>query len=184
MTECLLPLRELTDRGVVVLILHHSRKGKTRAGQAARGSGALASNVDIVIKMHWYASPESADRRRWLRAYSRFEETPRNLALELTPAGTDYVAWPANAEALGLECRRLLLAVLAKASEPPTQRQLLAHWPEEAARPDQGTLSRSLKRALEQGLIQRQGTGRKNDQYRYSLAKPTTEGDDGLGHDE
>ena len=64
MTECLLPLRELTDRGVAVLLLHHPRKGKTRAGQAARGSGALASYVDILIEMHWYASPESDDRRR------------------------------------------------------------------------------------------------------------------------
>jgi hypothetical protein len=54
--------------------------------------GALTSHVDLLIEMHWYASPESDDRRRWLRAYSRFAETPRHLVLELSPAGNDYRA--------------------------------------------------------------------------------------------
>jgi hypothetical protein len=34
-----------------VLLVHHPRKGKTLAGQAARGSGALPSFVDILIEM-------------------------------------------------------------------------------------------------------------------------------------
>jgi hypothetical protein len=181
MTEWLLLLRALTDRGVAVLILHHPRKGKTRAGQAARGSGALASHVDIVIEMHWYARAESDDRRRWLRAYSRFEETPRHLVLELTPAGNDYLAHEADVEEIGSECRRLLLAVLEEASEPLTQRQILAHWPEDAPRPDPGTISRALKRGLDQGLIQRQGSGRKNDLYRYWLVEACSAGEEGLG---
>jgi hypothetical protein len=169
MTECLLPLRELTDRGVAVLLLHHPRKGKTRAGQAARGSGALASHVDILVEMHWYANPESDDRRRWLRAYSRFEETPRHLVLELTAAGNDYLVCAMGDAEIGSECSRVLLAVIQEAGEPLTQRQILAHWPSASHQPDLATVSRSLKRGLEQGLIQREGTGRRNDQYRYWL---------------
>jgi hypothetical protein len=178
MTECLLPLRKLTDRGVAVLLLHHPRKGQARPGQAARGSGALASHVDILIEMHWYARPQSNDRRRWLRAFSRFDETPRNLVLELAPAGNDYVARAASAEALGSECRRVLFVVLAEAGEALTQHQILARWPEEAARPDQGTISRTLKRGLEQGLIQRAASGRKNDPYRYELLDRPVDGKD------
>jgi hypothetical protein len=34
--------------------------------------------------------PDDEDRRRWLRAYSRHEETPRHLILELNEAGDDY----------------------------------------------------------------------------------------------
>src|SRR5262249_11305358 len=79
MTESLLPLRYLTDRGMAVLLVHHPRKGATLAGQASRGSGALVSHVDILIEMHWYGKPDEDDRRRWLRAYSRHEETRRHL---------------------------------------------------------------------------------------------------------
>src|SRR5262249_13030982 len=38
MLDCLIPLRDLTRRGVAVLVLHHPTKGVPLAGQAARGS--------------------------------------------------------------------------------------------------------------------------------------------------
>jgi Fe2+ or Zn2+ uptake regulation protein len=87
----------------------------------------------------------------------------------LSPAGNDYLAHATHADEIGSECRRILLAVLAEASAPLTQRQILAHWPEDSAKPDVGTICRALKRLLEQGLIQREGSGRKNDLYRYWL---------------
>jgi hypothetical protein len=169
MTESLMPLRELTARGVGVLLLHHPRKGVTRSGQAARGSGALASQVDILIEMHWYASPDSDDRRRWLRAYSRHEETRRHLVLELTAGGDDYLAREALHDEAWSESWRLLFVVLGEASEPLTQQQILAHWPGDFRKPDLATVSRGLKRGLEQGRIRREGTGRRNEPYRYAL---------------
>jgi hypothetical protein len=48
------PLRQLTAAGVAVLLLHHPRKGACADGQAARGSGALAAFVDVLVEMHWY----------------------------------------------------------------------------------------------------------------------------------
>jgi len=138
--------------------------------------------VDILIEMHWYARPESDDRRRWLRAYSHFAETPRHLVVELNPAGNDYVAHATHADEISSECRRVLLAVLADASEPLTQRQLLAHWPQDSAKPDLGTICRALKRLLDQGLIQREGTGRKNDLYRYWLMEARSGSEDGVAN--
>jgi hypothetical protein len=41
--ECLTPSQRLTAAGMAVLLPHHPHKGKTVAGQAARGSGALPS---------------------------------------------------------------------------------------------------------------------------------------------
>jgi RecA-family ATPase len=38
MMECLLPLQRLTSLGRSVLLLHHPRKGRTVAGQAARAA--------------------------------------------------------------------------------------------------------------------------------------------------
>jgi hypothetical protein len=60
-------------------------------------------------------------------------------------------------------------APLHDAFEHLTQQQIRDQWPEDFPKPDQGTISRELHRGLEQGLILRQGSGRKNDPYRYWL---------------
>ena len=76
--ECLTPLQRLTAAGMSVLLPHHPRKGKTAPGQAARGSGALPSFVDIIIEMDYYSQPDDLDRRRRLLAFSRHAQTPRH----------------------------------------------------------------------------------------------------------
>ncbi|TMQ33552.1 MAG: hypothetical protein E6K70_12500 [Planctomycetota bacterium] len=140
------------------------------AGQSSRGSGALPSHVDTVIEMTWYGHADEADRRRWLRAYSRYEETRRHLIVELTADGIDYLTHdPAGLEA-GAECWEVLHQVLEDASERLTKRQIREEWPEDFRKPDIGTLSRTLQRAVEQGKVRRDGTGRKNDPRRYWLA--------------
>jgi archaellum biogenesis ATPase FlaH len=92
MMDCLTPLQDLTDAGVSVVLLHHPRKGKIIRGQAARGSGVLASHVDILIEMDYYGKfkPGTKDRRRWLHAFSRLRETPDDLLMELSSDGKDY----------------------------------------------------------------------------------------------
>jgi hypothetical protein len=82
MLEALQPLQRLTARGMAVLLLHHPKKGPTREGQAARGSGALNAHADISLEMFPYASLAEEERRRVLVGYSRFEETPRRRLIE------------------------------------------------------------------------------------------------------
>jgi hypothetical protein len=83
--KCPLPLCELKAEGVGVLLVHHPRKGCSARGQSARGSGALAGYVDILIEMGWVGRPEDhRDRRRWLRSFSRYEQTRRQTILELS----------------------------------------------------------------------------------------------------
>jgi hypothetical protein len=167
--EWLATLGDLTDRGVSVLLLHHPRKGTTLAGQAARGSGALGSNVDILVEMNWYGKPEDEDRRRWLRAYSRHEETRRHLIVELTAAGDDYLARQPLADGAADESSQVVFMVLEDASERLTQRQILEWWPDDFRKPDPTTIWRALQRGVEQGLIRQTGTGRRNDPRRYWL---------------
>jgi len=164
-----LPLRRLTAAGLAVLLIHHPRKGVNLAGQAARGSGALASFVDILIEMHWYGKADEDDRRRWLRAYSRYEETRPGLVLELTPGGDDYLVHDIPVDAAGSAVWQVLSLVLQDACERLTQRQILEQWPEDFPRPDQATIWRALKRGAEQGLILKQGTGLRNNTFRYWL---------------
>jgi hypothetical protein len=88
MLRPLQPLRRLTERGISGLISHHPRKGPTLPGQAARGSGALAAFVDIIVEMHAF-SRRPAERRRLLRSFSRHAATPPQLVIEWTADGSD-----------------------------------------------------------------------------------------------
>jgi hypothetical protein len=165
--QALAELRSLADRGMAVLVLHHPKKGETKEGQAARGIGVLNAEVDIVLEMTHFLTPSSDDRRRKVVAYSRFEETPRRLLLELNADGTDYAALPpqaANAH------DKTLLELVRSCDRPQTAADLRQNWPEKHARPDITTLRRWLGQLVEQGSIVQVGSGKKNDPFRFEAS--------------
>ncbi len=169
MMDCLLPLQDLTAAGLCLLICHHPRKGRVQYGQAARGSGALPSLVDVLIEMKWHSS-DGDDRRRWLRTFSRHEETPRTLLVELTAEGNDYLTHDIHHDEVAVQAGDVLFLVLEDATDRLTQRQILEQWPEDFPRPDQSTIARALKQGMAAGRILQKGTGRKNDPFLYWLA--------------
>jgi len=169
MLDALLPLQRLTALDLSVLVLHHPRKGEAAPGQAARGSGALSGYVDILIEMDWLGRPADDDRRRRLTAFSRHEETPRRLVIELTADGADYQSLGDFAPDPFDQGWEVLHGVLEDADQRLTRRQLLEHWPQDFPAPDETTLWRWLDRAVRDGRVLRDGTGRKNAPYRYCL---------------
>ena len=169
MLESLMPLQQLTARGVSVLLMHHPRKGASPAGQAARGSGALAAFVDILLEMSWCGEPQSSDRRRRLLAFSRHEETRRHLVMELNLEGTEYTALPVEEDEEFSNFWHVLQMVLEDASKRLTRRQILKQWPQDYAAPNDVTLWRVLQRAVSMGRALQEGRGRRNDPYRYWL---------------
>jgi hypothetical protein len=168
MLEALAPLERLTADGLAVLLLHHPRKQASADGEWARGSGALSGHADILIEMKYFGSAAADDRRRKLLAYSRFEETPRRLVIELNDAGTDYHSLGDQEDEEFNRGWRLLLPVLAGASDKLTRAAIRADWPDPEP-PAEITLYRWLERARAAGHVLRDGTGRKNDPYRYWL---------------
>jgi AAA domain len=175
MMDCLLALGDLTAEGLAVLLVHHPRKGPNLPGQASRGTGALPSHADILIEMNWYGRPEDDDRRRWLHAYSRHQETRKHLIIELTEAGDDYRVHTAPPTGESIETWQVLRAVLQDADQPLTQREILREWPEDFAKPNVGTISRGLKRGQQQGLIRQRGAGSKREPFRYWLPEREAE---------
>jgi len=167
--ECLTPLQRLATAGMSVLLVHHPRKGKTMAGQSARGSGALPGFVDILIEMEHYTRPDDLDRRRRLVAYSRHDQTPRHLLIELFADGSDYVVLQSGVEAAVGESWQAVLHVLTAAHAKLTRQEILDHWPRDYDKPNATTLWRWLTRAAAQGLVRQEGTGRPNDPFRYWL---------------
>ena len=108
-------------------------------------------------------------RRRRLVALSRHKETPRQLLLELNAQGTDYLTIddvPADDFAINWDRVR---AILEDASQKLTRLDVLDEWPPDFDKPDRATLWRWLDRAVKLGVVACEGSGRKNDPFRYWL---------------
>jgi hypothetical protein len=172
MLQALAPLRLLSAAGLAVLLLHHPRRAPSAAGQAARGSGALLGFADILIEMGARRGADKSRVRR-LRAWSRYQGTPGDLLMELTADGTDYlpvdeaaVAEQDDSPAVPDALRLLLEGAHGKL----TRQDLLDGWlPDFQPAPDGSTLNRWLVRAVKSGQVCRDGSGRRNEPFRYWL---------------
>ena len=119
--------------------------------------------------MSWASKADTAGNRRRILAHSRYEETPRQLVLELTADGTDYlVHGDFAADEFTQQWDRLRM-VLEDVTGKKTRHELLAVWPLDFPRPSDVTLYRWLQRAVTAGLVCQEGTGRRADPFRYWL---------------
>jgi hypothetical protein len=169
MLQAVVPLQRLTSRGVSVLLCHHPRKGPVVPGQAARGSGALPACADIILEMQALSPRNPQDRRRRLRAYSRFAATPPTWAIEWTADGTDYRGLGPSAEPDYAHGWPVLQALLASAEGPLTRQALLRAWPDPAAPPAKLTLWKWLNQAVREGRVLQHGSGTRNEPFEYFL---------------
>jgi hypothetical protein len=168
MLDALLPLQTLKSQGVSVLLSHHPSKKASAPGLVARGSGSLSAYVDVLIEMH-RCTPAETDRRRRLQAFSRYDATPRELVIELTADGCDYVALGDFEAAEFAASWDVLRVILDGAPQKLTRRDILRRWPPSHAAPAGITLWRWLDRAVGQGLLRRDGAGQKKSPFRYWL---------------
>lgn len=170
MLDALLPLRDLISAcALSCLLLHHPRKKQAPAGQRARGTGALSGQADILLELEYLTGPDEPDRRRLLLGCSRQTATPRRRVIELTPDGTDYRSLGDLEDLDFARGWSQLAAVLGDAPAKLTCREIASSWPPDAPKPPPATLYRWLERAFQQKLLERRGTGRKNDPFRYWL---------------
>ncbi|MBI3410588.1 MAG: AAA family ATPase [Planctomycetes bacterium] len=167
MVEALDPLRRLTEKGLASILVHHPKKGVTIEGQAARGTGALTSFVDITLEM---ARPRSGgERRRRLVGHSRFEETPAGVLMELEPDGRDYRVLDESLPDDFTANWDYLRMVLEDADDKYTRSRILEDWPADFPKPSPVSLWRWLERAAAENRVCREGTGRKRKPFRYWL---------------
>jgi hypothetical protein len=171
MVGALAPFLALADAGLAVGLWHHPAKGEPPLGQAARGSGALLASVDIFLEMR-HPGGNPFTRRRKISAWSRYEETPQQMLIELSPDGSSYQRLADTSDDFYSHWD-LIAQVLSRASAPLTGQEILSAWPLEGVpRPHRATLWRWLDRALELGLAQRSGAGTKSQPHRYTLVLP------------
>jgi hypothetical protein len=169
MQQALAPLTRLAEQGLATLLNHHPNKGHVAPGQAARGSIALPAFADILLELHPFTAGAAGDRRRQLLAFSRNEETPPSLVLELSEDGRTFGTLAEQADADVLEYWPELRIVLEDAPEPLTRVQLRERWPEGCPRPSVRTLWNWLNAACKENLVARLGTGHTNAPFEYYL---------------
>lgn len=158
--EAVRPLQEIAGKGVAVLILYHDRKSGGEVGDATRGSSALPGAADVVLSLR---RPEGNSRKSLpvLQSLSRFSETPEELVIELTDQG--YIALGEKADVALQEAREAILSA-APTSEADA---ITIEEITEAAKTVRSTAQRALKELVSGGKIQKLGTGRKGNAFRY-----------------
>lgn len=170
MVDALAPFFAIADAGPAVWLLHHPAKGEPALGQAARGSGALMASVDIILEMR-HPGGDQFTRRRKLFGWSRYDETPRQLVIELSPDGTRYERLADGTDDFHANWD-VVSVLLGSAAGPLTRQQIQAAWPAGMARPHEATMWRWLERAVELGLAVRLGKGTKTEPFRYGVEVP------------
>jgi predicted ATP-dependent serine protease len=158
--EAVRPLQETAGKCVAVLILYHDRKSGGEVGDATRGSSALPGAADVVLSLRRPAG-NSRKSLRVIQSLSRFSETPEQLVIELTEQG--YISLGENADVALQEAREAILAAIPTSEADAITIEKIT----EAAKTMRTTAQRALKVLVSSGRIQRLGTGRKGNAFRY-----------------
>ncbi|HEX5273523.1 MAG TPA: hypothetical protein VFW33_23670, partial [Gemmataceae bacterium] len=100
---------------------------------------------------------------------SRFAATPRQLVIEWAADGTDYLSRGAVVDEEFRGAWDRLAGFFATAPGKQTRREVRSLWPSGRDAPSEQTLWRWLERAVAEGLLRREGTGHRNEPFRYWL---------------
>jgi hypothetical protein len=152
------PLAAAAAENLAALISTHHRKSGGKYGEGVRGANALVGAADIVLEIERLpATLDESRKGRLLSGMSRFEDPP-DLVVEL---GVDGYAVLGDPEQLQEKQKRdELLAVLD--TEWATTGEVSS-----ALGIAEGTARGRLHEAHRHGDVEREGTGKKNDPFRW-----------------
>jgi hypothetical protein len=171
MLDALTPLHAITEAGAALLLVHHPRKGDASEGQASRGSGALPGWVDVICELRRFDPQRRDDRRRVLTTFSRFDESPPEVVLELTDAG--YVTCGSKSDAKQQDRFAVIGDILNGDGSGLTADRIRDLWPEgdDIPRPGLRTIRRDLSAGVAGKLWGESGAGAKGDPLRYRIGE-------------
>ncbi|MCZ6654696.1 MAG: bifunctional DNA primase/polymerase [Planctomycetota bacterium] len=162
--ESVKPLKQITDAGAALMLLHHPNKSDGGEAKASRGSGALPGFVDIIMEMRRFDALRHEDTRRVLKTYSRLDSGEQ--VLDLTPQG--YICKGSKSDATR-RARLETIDTILRSEAGKTVDQILEDWPEDQKPPYKPGLNKHLKYGIElkEWNWTRSGEGKKNDPFRY-----------------
>lgn len=170
--DALRPMNMLMEEGAGIMLAAHPKKGDAGEGQATRGTGALPAFVDIITEMRRYDPEHREDTRRVLTSYSRWDETPEELVIELDREVMEYRAIGSKSDVKVKDRLAVVLEIVPAAPMAYTIEELLQNWPTNSGivRPGEKTLRRDLDKAVQEQWIRVRGAGIRNDPNRYFRA--------------
>lgn len=162
--EALAPLRDITQTGASLLLIHHPRKSDATNFNASRGSGALPSFADILIEMRRYSTNNPEDTRRVLKAAGRYEGIPAELVIDKTDDGFSTLgAQPVVARADELDT---IWQILLRSESGASRDAIREAWPEDTI--SERRLLALLNEGLCRGRWTRRGAGVRGDPHIYT----------------
>jgi hypothetical protein len=164
--EALMPLRRISQVASL-LLLHHLRKTDGGEFTGSRGGGALPAFVETMVELRPLIPGDDDDRRRVLRAKGRWDDTPRELVVELSEDGAEYRACGSRSEMAQRELSDSILELLGTGSRFAVE-GMLADWPDDE-KPSRKKLTDVLNQGVMDGRWRRVGEGKRSDPYMYYL---------------
>lgn len=162
--ESVKPLRQITEAGAALMLIHHPNKSDGGEAKASRGSGALPGFVDIIMEMRRFDALRHEDTRRVLKTYSRLDSGEQ--VLDLTPQG--YICKGSKFDATR-RARLETIDTILSSEAGKTVDQIREDWPEDQKPPYKSGLNRDLKHGVESEdwTWTRSGEGKKGDPFLY-----------------
>jgi DnaB helicase-like protein/AAA domain-containing protein len=147
------------SKHIGVVALHHLRKTEGEEGLAHAGSTALVGLFDVALELR---RDQHAPGRRIMTAVSRFEETPKALALEMRGEELVVLGSP-EAVALNEVAERVFTAI-----PPESQLTMLEICGAlDEPKPSREQVSRAIRQLRAEGRVTAAGRGVKGDPQRW-----------------
>lgn len=167
------PLMQIArETGCHIMLVHHANKGIGReGGDSILGSTAIFGSVDCALIM------KRTDSQRTIESIQRYGEDMPRTVLAFDPLTGLTASGGTLEDAQLAECGKDILALMGdqEMTEQELKDGLLDH--------KHGVISKSLRLLRDQAKMQRSGSGRKGDPFRYQAAKDSGDsGDSGGKH--
>lgn len=149
MARATVPMQKIAEAGAGVLLVHHPRKGDGNQGQAARGSGAFAATVDIIVELRRFEPDNLEDKRRVISVMGRFGTDERVVEWR----GGAHFAYIGDKE--GAKANEMLEAIvktLEYEGRPMSAKEIVENWPDDEP-PSKRTVERALRAAVKDGEL-------------------------------
>ncbi len=163
--SALMPLQTAVGEQCAGCLVHHNRKSDGDEATAPRGSGAMMAFVDTIVELRRYAPKDPKDRRRVLRGYGRYDETPDEVVVELTPEG-GYQTHGTKNETGEKDILTTLIKMLPNTLPGWTVKEIESNWPSDHS-PRHQRLLDTLHHGSDSGVWNCSGEGTRGDPYRY-----------------
>jgi len=167
----MLPLQTAVAEGLGVLIVRHGRKSGGEVGDSGRGTSAITGSVDISLSLTRLEG-NSPKNRRLLQSAGRFKDSPAELLMELNDE--EYVALGEPRETAVRDAKDAIFRVASELEvDALTLKELV-----DAARVSRQSAQRAIDELCREGMLGRNGKGKKGDPFCYFIAEipfcPTT----------